>query len=130
MKPQTESDIQIAIISHLSEIATREDIFFFSPLNETAMMILKMFKIPSNTAAKIVNYLKKMGLVPGVPDLVICGNGNTVFIELKRPGGILSDAQERIHKKIDKAGHPVYTVNKVDIIDDILELEGVVSYGQ
>lgn len=33
------------------------------------------------------------GLTPGVPDLMIVGGGEAMFIEVKRPGGKLSDAQ-------------------------------------
>ena len=59
--------------------------------------------------------LKEMGVVAGIPDLVACGReGMSVYLEIKAPGGDLSDAQRRIIPELQGRGFPVFTVDTVD----------------
>lgn len=117
----SESTLQQQCISYLSYIATSNKIFFFSPLNETAMMILKMFKVPKTTCYKIINFLKKMGMIPGTPDIAIVYGGKAYFIELKTKDGVVSDDQETVHGKIFKAGSAVYVVRSLDEFVECIE---------
>ena len=49
--------------------------------------------------------LKRMGVTKGFPDLAFFGPGRTaVFLELKRPGGRLSDEQQAIAFALMKCG--------------------------
>ena len=51
--------------------------------------------------------------VNGWPDLVAIRGGRTVWIEVKRPGGVLSAIQMHRHNEMRKAGAEVYTVQGV-----------------
>jgi hypothetical protein len=96
-----ESDLQQQICSCLSA----NGVFYFAPLNETAMTLMNVFKVPKITIAKIVNYLKKMGLVPGMPDIIIFKNLTAYFIECKIGNNDLSGQQEIIHRRIHDDGY-------------------------
>ena len=103
---RTESTLQMSI----HDLLSRCGVFHFAPLNETAMMILKMFKVPKITTYKIINYLKKMGLTAGIPDLLILHNKTVYFLELKSENGKLSTVQKIIHAALSARGYQVSTV--------------------
>jgi len=117
-----ENYLQQQCIDYLSKLALTNNIYFFAPLNETAMTILRIFKVENDKAAKIIMFLKKMGLIPGTPDLIVFYNGTSIFIELKRPGKKASKNQLRIHEKINASGH------KVVIIDNFLDFQQTLKY--
>lgn len=54
-----------------------------------------------------VSRLKAMGMLAGIPDLILCRNGETFFLEIKASGGRLSDNQKNIHAKLAATGFPV-----------------------
>ena len=81
----TESQIQQQTISYLSMIASRHNFVFFSVPNEGIMSVLKMFKVPNNSCYAIVNFFKKMGLLPGVSDIMILHGGKAYCLEMKLP---------------------------------------------
>jgi hypothetical protein len=59
--------------------------------------------------------LKADGVVSGVPDLcIITGGGRAHFLEIKRPGGRLSENQKSCHEKLRAAGAVVMTAAGVD----------------
>ena len=101
-----ESDLQQQICSYLSA----NGVFYFAPLNETAMMILKAFHVPAKICYAIMNFLKKMGLLPGMPDLVIFANFTVYVMEVKLPNGVLSIQQQIVHRRIHNDGYQVATV--------------------
>lgn len=105
MPKRTESTIQMSV----HDLLSRAGIFHFAPLNETAMMILKMFKVPDKTCCTIINYLKKMGLTSGIPDILILHNGTVYFLELKSENGKPSDVQKIIHAALIRMGYKVAT---------------------
>ena len=47
--------------------------------------------------------MKRLGLAAGIPDIIIIRNGFTLWIELKAPGGTLSDAQKEMHRRLIQA---------------------------
>jgi hypothetical protein len=105
-----ESDLQQQICSYLST----NGVFYFAPLNETAMMLLKKFRVPESTGYKIMSFLKKMGMVPGMPDIIILKNLTAYFLELKANNNVLSVQQQIIHRKIYNDGYQVATVYSFD----------------
>lgn len=61
------------------------------------------FHVPNGEKrdAAAAGKLKAMGVLPGVPDLVfIMPKGQAAFIELKRPGEVLSDAQIALRRRL------------------------------
>jgi len=87
MKP--ESLLQIQIVEYLSSIAEENDFIFFSIPNEGAMAAGK-----GKVDYALMTTLKKMGMLPGVPDLCIIKNGKALFMEVKTETGSLSKVQK------------------------------------
>lgn len=55
--------------------------------------------------------LKALGLISGIPDLVLCfPQGRTVFIELKTGKGRKSEAQNIVHERLSKMEFHVLTI--------------------
>lgn len=50
----------------------------------------------------------------GTPDLLAMRNGNSVFIEVKKPGEEPTDIQKARHKEINANGFPVYVFHSVE----------------
>lgn len=51
----------------------------------------------------------------GWPDrLFIMPDGKSIFIEFKRPGGVVSDNQENVIRRLRSAGHEVYVCYSVE----------------
>jgi hypothetical protein len=117
-----ESDLQQQICSYLSA----NGILYFAPLNETAMMLLKAFHVPQQTCFKIITFLKKMGLVPGMPDIVVLANKTAYFIECKIGSNSLSDQQEIINCRLLDSGYHCTVVYSLDSAIIFLKLHGLV----
>ena len=64
----------------------------------------------------------------GKPDRVLTCNGVTFYLEVKKPGGVLSNAQRREHHRIRLAGGVVHTVSTVEsgkaLIDRLVSSPG------
>lgn len=62
----------------------------------------------------------------GAPDRVVHpGDGRTIYVETKRPGGRLRPLQAKRHEQLQGAGMDVRTVDSIDgVIDFILEVFG------
>ena len=63
----------------------------------------------------------KMGLNSqrGWPDLLCLRNSQTVFVEVKRPGGQLAPLQVEMAKRLHRSGFVVLC------IDDVAKMEGI-----
>lgn len=48
----------------------------------------------------------------GIPDLLALKNGKATFIEVKRPGGVLSELQKIRIKQLSESGFEVKVLNK------------------
>jgi len=121
-----ESTIQIQCVDYLSAIAVRHDnLLFFSIPNEGLMTVLMSFKISVAISARIVNFFKKLGLLPGIPDFFILYSGRCFFIEFKKPGEEPRVNQTRIHEKITKCGFTVYVCHSFEEFKIVMEKEGV-----
>jgi len=58
---------------------------------------------------------KKMGMLPGMPDLcVITDWGHVFFIEVKNETGKVSEQQKRIHEVLKRKGFAVYVVRSLE----------------
>ena len=64
--------------------------------------------------------LKKQGLKPGIPDVLVVHQGRVIFVEIKRPGGRLSPTQKAMHERITSAGAVVTTCHSVDEVEAFL----------
>lgn len=76
--------------------------------------------------------LKAMGLVAGVPDILVwTPNGRAFQVELKAPGGRgLSDPQLCWHALMATMGHAVYVCRSVDDLEHVLRCEHVPPVGK
>lgn len=75
--------------------------------------------------------LKKKGVVTGTPDIMIMWRhkygtlSSLIFLEVKVPGGKLTEKQEALHKELREDGHHVHVVHSVDEVIIILKELGV-----
>lgn len=57
---------------------------------------------------------KSLGMVPGWPDLEVLTVHGPLFLEVKSPGGRLTDAQQDVHDRMRALGYRVAVVRGVD----------------
>lgn len=96
MKKNDETYNQIYLVSFLKKLQLIDHCFLF-------------FHIPnggSRNKLEAAN-LKLAGLLPGVPDLCLIGNGHHQFVELKKEKGTLSTHQKEFIKQANKFGWTV-----------------------
>lgn len=120
-----ESDIQKHAVKALRELSKKHNFIFFAPMNETAMMVLKIFKIPESKCLNIIRWLKSMGFLSGVSDFVIFHNGKAYCLELKKPGGRQSKSQITFSKNVRKTGVEYGIAESVDDVIWVLEQWGI-----
>lgn len=71
--------------------------------------------------------LKGMGVRAGIPDIVIIKAGRPFMLELKAPGGRLSEAQKSMRHKLWDAGVPVGEAHSLDEALTWLEKHGILK---
>lgn len=96
-----ESAIQHAIVGHLRAVLPKGYRCFAIPNGAR--------RTNGGRAANAVS-----GLTPGVPDLAIVGRGNIWFIEVKGPGGVVSEDQEEFLAWCAMTGTPYCIARSVD----------------
>ena len=119
-----ESIIQQQMCDYLSAVG----VFYFSILNEAAIMILKMFHIPDAVSYRIVSFLKKMGLLSGMTDICILANNTCYFLEVKNEIGKPSKQQLIIHKALTDKGYKVAIVRSAEDVKTILTVWSVIPF--
>ena len=124
MSSLMESQIQIAICDYLSLIAGRYGLLFFSVPNE-AYAAGKGKRTLSGREYGKINNLKRMGLTPGVSDLVLVHKGKTFFVEVKRQSGKLSENQKVFRQNALNAGAEYAVIRSVDEIETALKIWGI-----
>jgi len=71
----------------------------------------KFTHIPNSTFTKswkVKNRNTRLGVRPGLPDLVAIINDNLVWLEMKRQkGGVVSQSQKEWHEALEKAGQTI-----------------------
>ena len=105
-KGPSEFQIHTAVVKHL-EWRGRDGVFWFHPANGS--------KRSKAEAGK----LKAMGVVAGVPDLIVMIDGRCHGLELKSGKGRLSDAQKVTIPNRVRAG---CTVSIADNVDDAISV--------
>ena len=106
-----ESTIQQQICEYLSLLG----IFYFSIPNEHY-----------NISHAQRTQLRKMGLLPGMPDIGILENNNIYFIEIKTASGRLTEQQTVIHEILKKRGYTVEVCRSVEDVAIFLKRWGIV----
>ena len=105
-----ESTLQQIICQYMSA----NGIFYFSIPNEHY-----------NISFKQRTVLKKMGLVPGMPDLAILANNTIYFMELKVEDGVLNKHQKIIIPRLIEKGYKVAIVYSYEQAVEQLKRWGV-----
>ena len=116
----SESKIQQNICTYLSMITHQTGIVYFSVPNEGIMSVLKMFKVPDKSCYAIVAFFKKMGLLPGVNDLVVIHRGMYYGLEVKTLTGKQSPDQVLFEKNILLAGAKYEVVRGIEDVQRVL----------
>lgn len=121
-----EDKIQQQIISFLSAYAGRYNYIFYAPMNEGVNMVLSMFKVPPKTVAMINSYMRKMGFLPGVSDIMILQNGKAYCIELKTSVGKQSKSQIRFEANCKKTNVPYGIARSLEDCQGLMKDWGIV----
>jgi hypothetical protein len=100
-RARPEQQIQKAVFDHLNWRAV-PGVFAFHPANGG-------FRKPIEAAI-----MKGLGVRVGIPDIVAVHDGRCFALELKAPGGRLSDTQRDCHTRLRAAGAAVAVVTGVD----------------
>lgn len=58
----------------------------------------------------------------GVPDRIVLLGGRVYFVELKRPGGVLSPIQKVMINRIKRAGLEVFIIENDHDIDSVIRI--------
>jgi VRR-NUC domain len=103
-----EQQIQTALAAHL-RLRASKDVFWFACENGGGRSAIE------------AAILKSCGIKRGVPDLILIKSGRTYGLELKAPGGRLSDAQRLAHDEMRAAGAEVAVAVGIDQALDQLE---------
>lgn len=132
MKPETA--IQINMADMLSQLARQYEFFFFSVPNEGFMesVSAKSEVVTGGAVVRRVIHallatLKKMGLTPGIPDLVIIWRGRAYFIEVKTPTSGLTGSQPIVHERLRACGCQVAVCRSVKELLEQLEEWGIAA---
>ena len=109
-----EAAIQRAVIEHLRLRAKPDVLWLHVPNGERRDKI---------TGAK----LKRMGVVPGTADLLFWHRGNSFALELKAPGGRLTDMQLEFAARFADAGGHSAVAESIDRALACMEAWGLLS---
>ncbi|MBA7569206.1 VRR-NUC domain-containing protein [Candidatus Atribacteria bacterium 1244-E10-H5-B2] len=66
--------------------------------------------------------LQGLGAFRGIPDMIAVKAGRVIFLEIKKPGGKLSEHQQRFKETMGGAGGEYYVVRSLEEIIKILEV--------
>lgn len=69
--------------------------------------------------------LKRTGAVAGTPDMLLVNDGRAIWIELKAPKGVVSDAQLYAHQQLRQAGSLVFVCRSLDEVIEAMRSAGV-----
>jgi Fe2+ transport system protein B len=122
-----EDIIQQQIIGFLSVMARKYNFIFFAPCNEGFLMIMKKFRVPQKSQYAIMSWLRKMGFLPGVSDLIIGWNGKMFTMELKTDIGKQSKNQILFETNCKKTSIDYRIVRSVKQCQDVMYEWGILS---
>ena len=121
-KPQSidllsEADIQSQVVEYVSLLAAQCGFIFFTCSNEGT---------DRANPARLAK-LKRMGLRPGVADLVFVKEGRAYFLEMKKPGGKQSENQIDFQLDCAMVGAQYAVAWSFEEAVEILQLWGIIS---
>ena len=111
MKLGPEDRIQISILEYLEAVAP--GLLVFSVPNE------------GKRSFSVARRHKLLGMVAGVPDLVLVHEGRALFFEVKSPAGRLRPAQKLFLETAAKAGAKTAVVRSIDDVRAALKAWGI-----
>lgn len=115
-----ESDLQMQIVDLLSIYATSRRFVFCAIPNEL------MGKARSGAGLAKMYRFKKMGLRKGASDLIITRLGRSHYLEMKKPGGVLSQDQKDFRDEVINAGAEYAVAHNLDEAVDALKIWGII----
>ena len=69
---------------------------------------------------------KASGVVSGWPDLVACiPGGRSFYVEVKAPGGVVSESQQDVHAKLRALDHTVIVADSIESCRGGLAIAGI-----
>ncbi len=107
----TESQIQETIVAWLSAISRQYGFLFFSVPNESGLL---GGRTGSGLQFAVLARLKKMGLTPGVSDIILGHRGRMFAVEVKTAKGTQSDRQRIFEAWCADCGIPYAVVRSLD----------------
>lgn len=83
--------------------------------------------IPNDSMTRGAQLARRaQGVIAGTPDLVVIAPGGiTVWLEVKAPRGVLSEAQKGTHAHWKRNGHHVAVVRSIEDAEAVLRAAGV-----
>lgn len=118
-RPEADLQIQVADLLRLHEWG-RKFIFFSIP-NEL------LGSARTNGGLGRMVRFKRMGLLPGVADIIIVRDGRVYFLELKSPKGRQSDSQLQFESDAIRAGAKYAIAHNIDEAIDSLRIWGIIE---
>lgn len=104
----TERKIHRSVIEWMKQVRTA-DWFFFHVPNEGLR------------SPKTGKFFKLLGMVPGIPDLVIVFDAQAFFIELKKEGGKVTETQDDCHERLKRAGARVAVCRSIEDVRETFQ---------
>lgn len=111
-----ETEIHKAVIQNLSARAA-PNVFWFHVPND------------AKRSFATANRMRSMGMVAGVPDLVLIKNGEVFGLELKAKGGRVQPSQRLTHAAMQEAGAKTAIATGLDEALVTLECWGILKRG-
>jgi hypothetical protein len=122
----TETQIQETIVAWLSAVSRRYGFLFFSVPNESGLL---GGRTGSGLQFAVLARLKKMGLTPGVSDLVLGWRGRMFAVEVKTAKGTQSDRQRIFEAWCSECGIPYAVVRSPDEMMETMAEWGIIRPG-
>ena len=69
--------------------------------------------------------MTRLSVKAGAPDLLMLWRGRVCGVELKGPGGTVSEVQQQMHRKLHACGVPVAVCRSLEEVADALREWGV-----
>jgi len=108
-----ERTIQRAVVAYLRQVLPGAVVHH--SVNEQALS-----GRDRKAAAIAMRNAKLDGMLPGWPDIEVLTDSRTLFFEVKREGGRLTDTQRKLHEEIRALGYSVAVVRSIEDVREAL----------